>query len=67
MTNDSPINTFGALSLPPYGYAKPLGAKTDRQLRKDPEAERIIRAVFRRIEKGASCSEVADWLNQHGH
>jgi len=49
-----------------YGYIKPPGAKTDAELRKDPDAEPIYAEMFRRLEDGASYAEVADWLNDHG-
>jgi DNA invertase Pin-like site-specific DNA recombinase len=49
-----------------FGYLKPPGAKTDTDLRKDPAAEPIIEELVRRLEDGASYSEVADWLNGQG-
>jgi site-specific DNA recombinase len=55
----------GMVQFLPYGYLKPEGVKYDQQVTKDPAAEPIIREVFRRLEEGASYSEVADWLNSH--
>lgn len=46
-----------------YGYIRPQGATSDSQLLKDPAAEPVIREIFRRLEGGASFSEIADWLN----
>jgi hypothetical protein len=46
-----------------FGYLKPEGARSDADLRKDPEAERVYDTWFRMLEEGASYSEVADWLN----
>jgi DNA invertase Pin-like site-specific DNA recombinase len=54
----------GMLTLTTYGYCKPPGAKTDREWQKDPEAEPVIREMFRMLENGSSYSEVAAWLNQ---
>ena len=53
----------GALSLPIFGYIKPIGAKSDADVEKDPAAEPIYREWFRRLEEGASFSVIADWLN----
>jgi site-specific DNA recombinase len=41
-----------------YGYIKPPGAKTD--------AKPIYKEIFRKLEDGASYSEVADWLDDNG-
>lgn len=49
-----------------FGYIKPPGAKSDSDLRKDPEAEPIIKEIFHRLNGGASYAEVADWLNSQG-
>jgi DNA invertase Pin-like site-specific DNA recombinase len=49
-----------------FGYIKPAGARTDADLRKDPEAEPVYLEMFRKLEEGASYSEVADWLNEQG-
>ena len=46
-----------------YGYIKPPGTKSDAELRKDPAAGPIYEEVFRRLEDGASYSEISDWLN----
>lgn len=56
----------GVVQTVVYGYIKPPGAKTDAQLRKDPAAEPVYAEIFRRLEGGASYSEVADWLNEQG-
>jgi DNA invertase Pin-like site-specific DNA recombinase len=53
----------GVIQFTIYGYIKPEGAKSDADLRKDPEAESVYDAVFTRLEEGASFLEVADWLN----
>ena len=54
----------GALPNIIFGYVKPMGAKTDNDLRKDPVAEPILKEWFRRLdEDNASYSEIADWLN----
>ncbi len=47
----------------PYGYIRPDGATSDTQLSKDPDAEPIFKEMFRRLEEGATYSEIADWLN----
>jgi site-specific DNA recombinase len=54
----------GVVQAVVYGYIKPPGAKTDAELRKDPDAEPIYDEIFRKLEDGASYSEVADWLNE---
>jgi DNA invertase Pin-like site-specific DNA recombinase len=56
----------GVVQTVVYGYLKPPGAKTDADLRKDPDAEPVIAEMFRRLEDGASYAEVADWLNGQG-
>lgn len=53
-----------ALTLPIFGYVKPAGAKNDGEVQKDPAAEPIYQEWFRRLDNGASASEVADWLNE---
>jgi hypothetical protein len=52
--------------FPLYGYIKPAGAKGDADVSKDPAAEPIYTEWFRRLESGASYSEIADWLNERG-
>lgn len=47
-----------------FGYIKPPGATSDADVRKDPAAEAVYDEWFTRLEKGASYSEVADWLNE---
>lgn len=49
-----------------YGYIKPPGTKSDRDLQKDPAAEAVFREWFKKLENGASFSEIADWLNIQG-
>ena len=49
-----------------YGYVKPPGATSDADVTKDPAAEPVYEEWFRRLEGGASYSEVADWLNAQG-
>lgn len=56
----------GALPRPFWGYLDWDKAKTDSELRKDPEAEELIRETFRRLEDGASFAEIADWFNDLG-
>ena len=53
----------GVVQAVVYGYVKPPGAKTDADVRKDPDAEPIYEEMFRMLEDGAGYSEVADWLN----
>ncbi len=52
-----------ALQLPTFGVIKAPGAKSDEDLQKDPVAEPIYAEWFRKLDDGASFSEVADWLN----
>jgi DNA invertase Pin-like site-specific DNA recombinase len=54
----------GVVQTVVYGYVKPAGAKTDAELQKDPAAEPVYVEIFRRLEDGATYSEVADWLNE---
>jgi DNA invertase Pin-like site-specific DNA recombinase len=56
----------GVVQTMVFGYIKPPGTKTDQDLQKDPKAEAIYQEIFRRLESGASYSEVADWLNDQG-
>lgn len=56
----------GVVQTVVFGYVKPPGAKTDAELQKDPTAEPIYAEFFRKLEDGASYSEVADWLNERG-
>ena len=53
----------GILGVQVFGIIKPLGAKEDSKLSKDPDAQLIYDEMFRLLENGASYSEVADWLN----
>jgi site-specific DNA recombinase len=46
-----------------YGYIKKAGKSTEADVSKDPSAESIYDEWFRRLEDGASYSEIADWLN----
>lgn len=56
----------GVVQTVVFGYIKPPGTKTDAELQKDPAAEPIYAEMFRRLEDGASYSEVADFLNDKG-
>jgi DNA invertase Pin-like site-specific DNA recombinase len=56
----------GVVQTTVYGYVKPPGAKTDGELQKEPTAQAVFDEIFRRLEDGASYSEVADWLNEQG-
>ncbi len=46
-----------------YGYIKAPGARSDRDVQKDPAAAPIYERWFNLLEDGASYEEVADWLN----
>src|SRR5262245_13612860 len=54
----------GVIQTVVFGYLKPDQAKTDADLRKDPNAEPVYEEMFRRLEDGASYAEIADWLNE---
>ena len=57
----------GALPAEIFGYIRPPGAKTDRELRKDPDAEPVYKEWFRRLdEEEALYADIADWLNSEG-
>lgn len=56
----------GVVQCEVFGYIKPPDAKSDADLRKDPNAEPIYEEWFHRLENGASYAEVADWLNSRG-
>jgi DNA invertase Pin-like site-specific DNA recombinase len=56
----------GVFQCEVFGYVKPNGAKTDADVRKDPDAQPIFEEWFRLLESGASYAEVADWLNGNG-
>ena len=56
----------GVVQFTIYGYVKPPGAKHDGELQKDPNADPIIKELFRRLEQGASYAEIADRLNAEG-
>jgi site-specific DNA recombinase len=49
-----------------FGYIKPQGTKNDTELIKDETAVPIYDEWFRKLEEGASYSEIADWLNTQG-
>ncbi len=53
----------GVVQTFPYGYIKPPGAKSDADVRKDPDAEPVYEKWFSLLEAGASYAEVADRLN----
>ena len=44
----------GVLGVQVFGIIKPLGAKKDSELSKDPEAQPIYDEMFRQLENGAS-------------
>ena len=54
----------GVVQCPIFGYVKEKGAKSDQELLKDPAAEPIYKEWFRRLDEGATYSEVSDWLNE---
>ena len=54
----------GNPALPIFGYHTPPGANTVGEIQKDPDAEPVIREIFRMLEHGNTFSEVAAWLNQ---
>jgi site-specific DNA recombinase len=55
------------LRAPAYGWIKPPGAKTDAEMRKDPDAEAIYAQWFRMLDmENASFAEVARWLKSQG-
>ena len=54
------------VQCPIFGYIKPPGTKSDRDLQKDPTAEPIYAQWFRMLDEGALLSDVADWLNASG-
>lgn len=56
----------GGFRLPIYGYIKPEGAKSDQDVRKDPDAEPVYDHWFTMLENGSYFSAVADWLNEQG-
>jgi DNA invertase Pin-like site-specific DNA recombinase len=49
-----------------YGYIKPPGTSCDAEVRRDLSAEPIYNEWFRKLQEGASYSEIADWLNGKG-
>ncbi len=56
----------GVIQFTIYGIIKPDGAKSDSDLRKDPEAEPVYDSIFSKLQEGATFAEVADWLNDQG-
>ncbi len=54
----------GVVQTTVYGYVKPSDAKTDQDLQKDPSAVPIYEEWFRRLDRGDTFSEIADWLNE---
>ncbi|HZZ28269.1 MAG TPA: recombinase family protein [Pirellulales bacterium] len=54
----------GTLPVQIYGYRKKPGAKSDVDLEKLPEAEKIYAEWFNRLDRGAYYTEIADWLNK---
>ena len=65
-TLNSRFDEGGVIQFTIFGYIKDVGIKNDRDLRKDPQVERIVKEIFRRLEQGAFYTEVADWLNEEG-
>jgi DNA invertase Pin-like site-specific DNA recombinase len=49
-----------------FGYIKKPGGTTEADVSKDPKAEGIYEEWFRKLEGGASYSEISDWLNEQG-
>jgi site-specific DNA recombinase len=58
--------TQGLIQSIQYGYIKPAGVKTDDKVAKEPAAGPIYEEWFRRLESGASFSEIVDFLNDLG-
>lgn len=57
----------GALPDEIYGYIRPVGAKHDSEMSRDPDAEAIYKEWFRMLdEDDASFADVARWLNKKG-
>lgn len=56
--------TEGLIQTVPYGYVKPPGVKTDDRVTKDPAAVPIYEEWFRRLEAGATFSEIVDFLTE---
>ena len=54
----------GVVQTTVYGYVKPPNANTDEDLQKDPAAVPIYEEWFRRLDRGDTFSEIADWLNE---
>lgn len=54
----------GVLMTHIFCYEKPVGAKSDGELRKIDEMAPVIDGIFSRLEEDWSYSEVADWLNE---
>jgi len=62
-TQRSRFGQGGCLSCEIYGYVKPLGAKSEADVSKDPGAESVYREWFRLLdEEDASFADVARWL-----
>jgi site-specific DNA recombinase len=60
------FSTGGLIQTVQYSYIKTPGAKTDDHVTKDPDAVPIYEEWFRRLEGGASFSEIVDFLNEKG-
>jgi site-specific DNA recombinase len=58
----------GCLRQAVYGWIKPLGAKNDSEMSKDPAAEPIYREWFRMLDEDddATFADVARFLKSHG-
>jgi DNA invertase Pin-like site-specific DNA recombinase len=60
------FNQGGIFQFAIFGYIKAEGGKHENDVQKDPKAEPILKEWFRRLEDGATYSEIADWLNFQG-
>ena len=65
-THRSRFSQGGVLPHLIPGYIKTPGAKSDAEVRKDPDWEPIYDEWFARLERGDTFSDVADWLNAKG-
>ena len=65
-THRSRFSQGGVLPHLIPGYIKSPGAKSDADVRKDPDWEPIYDEWFARLERGDSFSDIADWLNAKG-
>lgn len=57
----------GCVREPAYGWIKPVGAKSDAEMSKDPAAEKIYAEWFRKLDQDeATYEEIARWLCSEG-